>query len=195
MGQAALTERPHVVGGQGFGALAEADPRHQLLAVAFVGHADDLYISDRRVGVEEFLDLAWIHVLAAADHHVLDPPDDVDIPVGVHHRDVAGVHPTRDIDRIRRLGRLVPVAEHHRIATGAQFAGPTAGQRQTALGIDHLDLDMGHHPADRRHSALDGVVAPRLGGYGRRLGHAVADRHLVHVHLADDPLHHLDGAR
>ena len=40
-----------------------------------------------------------------------------------------------------------------------------------------------------------GVPAPGHGGHRRGLGHAVADGHVHHVHLRDDPVHDLDGAQ
>ena len=47
------------------------------------------------VAVEVLLDLPRVHVLAAADDHVLDAPDDGDVAVGVHGGEVTGVHPPR----------------------------------------------------------------------------------------------------
>src|SRR5215471_2969947 len=54
-------------------AIAQADPRADLLAVLHVGHADHLHVADARMGVEKLLNLARIDVLAAADDHVLEP--------------------------------------------------------------------------------------------------------------------------
>ena len=62
-------------------ARAQADPGHQLLAVALVGHADDGDVLDVGVAVEELLDLARVDVLAAPDDQVLDAADDVDVAV------------------------------------------------------------------------------------------------------------------
>src|SRR3712207_8172505 len=45
----------------------------------------------------------WVHVLAAADDHVLDPPDDVQVALGVHDRQVAGVHPPRSEEHMSEL--------------------------------------------------------------------------------------------
>jgi len=42
---------------------------------------------------------------------------------------------------------------------------------------------------------IDVVIGSRLGRHGRGLGHAVADRHLAHVHAIDHLAHHLDRAR
>ena len=147
------------------------------------------------MGVEELLDLARVDVLPAADDHVLDPAGDVDVAVGVHHRQVAGVHPAGRVDRLGGLLRLVPVAEHHRVAAGAQLAGLAAGQRPPGLRVDDLDLDVRVHPPDGRHPPVQRVVGAGLGGHRRGLGHAVADRHLGHAHPVDDLLHHLDRAR
>ena len=44
--------------------VTQLNPRHDLLAVLDIGHPDHLHVGDRIVGVEVFLDLARIHVLA-----------------------------------------------------------------------------------------------------------------------------------
>ena len=93
MGQLAGAELAQRLGGERLGALAQPHPGHQLLAVPLVGDADDLGVDDVGVGVEELLDLPRVHVLPAADDHVLDPADDVEVALGVHDGEVAGVHP------------------------------------------------------------------------------------------------------
>ncbi len=64
-------------GPQAFGVVsAPALDRSQTissLAVLLVGHPDHLRVDDVGVAVQKLLDLAGIDVLAAADHHVLDP--------------------------------------------------------------------------------------------------------------------------
>ncbi len=148
-----------------------------------------------RVRVEELLDLRRVDVLAAADDHVLDPPDDVQVTRLVHDGEVAGVHPACGVDHLGGLLRLVPVAQHDRVAAGAHLARRPARQHQAGLRVDHLHLDVRVHPPDRRHPPLHVVIGLGLAGDRGRLGHPVADRYLGHVHLADDPLHHLDRAR
>ena len=115
------------------GALADLHPRHDLLAVLRVGDADHLHVDDVGVGVEELLDLPRVHVLAAADDHVLDAADDVEVAVGVHHREVAGVHPAVGVDRLGGALGVVPVAEHHRVAARAELArlAPADGGART----------------------------------------------------------------
>ncbi len=81
VGDTAAAEGPHGRGVEGGRTGAQADPGHQLLAVAVVGHADDRHVLDVGVAVEELLDLAGVDVLAAPDDQVLDAPDDVDVPV------------------------------------------------------------------------------------------------------------------
>ena len=51
------------------------------------------------------------------------------------------------------------------------------------------------HPADGGDALLERVVAAGLRRDRRRLGHAVADRHLRHVHLGLHSFHHLDRTR
>src|SRR5581483_5105714 len=92
-------ELAQLLDGQGLARL-EPHPCHELLALALVGDPDDLHVSDRRVAVQELLDLARVDVLPAADHHVLDPPHDRDVAVVVHRRQVARVHPPGGVDRL-----------------------------------------------------------------------------------------------
>ena len=80
------------------------------------------------MAVEEFLDLARIEVLAAANHHVLDAADDVDIALIVHRGEVAGVHPARRVDRLARRLLVVPVAAHDDVPAAAQLSGRAASQ-------------------------------------------------------------------
>ena len=145
------------------------------------------------MAVEELLDLARIDVLAAADHHVLQAADDVDVALLVHGREIAGVHPARLVDRLGGLLRVVPVALHHRIAAGAELAG-LAARHRLALGIDDLDLDVRQHLAHGRDAPLQRIVGGALRGHRRGLGHAVGDGDLAHVHVALHLLHHLDRA-
>src|SRR3712207_8481082 len=88
----------------------------------------------------ELLDLARVHVLPAADDHVLDAADDVEVAGVVHDGEVAGVHPAGGVEDLRGLLRLVPVAEHHRVAAGAELAGGPSRHGQPGFGVDALDL-------------------------------------------------------
>src|SRR5919108_5372714 len=54
---------------------------------------DDGGFADGRMLVEHTLDLDRVHVLAAANHHVLRAVDDVQEPFVVHTSDVAGMQP------------------------------------------------------------------------------------------------------
>ena len=56
----------------------ELHDRADLLAEHVVRDADDGGVGDRRVLEQRGLDLDAVHVLAAADDHVLGPVDDVD---------------------------------------------------------------------------------------------------------------------
>src|SRR6478735_1635544 len=131
------------VGVERVGAVAELDPRTQLLAVLLVGDADHLHVLDVGVGVEELLDLAWVDVLPTADDHVLDPADDVAVAVLAHLGEVAGVHPAVGVDGLGGLLGVVPVAEHHRVAAGAELPGLPALDGLAGGGVDDLDLDVG----------------------------------------------------
>src|SRR5580700_5079501 len=165
----ALAEVADLVLGQG-GVGARDHPRHQLLAVALVGHADYLDVGDVWMGVEELLDLARVDVLTAADHHVLDPADDADVTVLVHRREVAGVHPALLVDRLGGALGVVPVSAHDHIPAREELAGLAALDGAAIIGTpthpDDLDLDVGADLADRAAAVLERVVAPHLGGDG-----------------------------
>ena len=139
----------------GVGAGAHPHPGHQLLAVALVGHADHLHVLDVGVGVEELLDLARVDVLAAADHHVLDPPDDVDVAVVVHHGEVAGVHPPVGVDglggarRRRSSSPASPSSRGCRTRRSRRARSVVAGGR-----VGDADLDVGVDPADGRRAVV-----------------------------------------
>ena len=68
-------------------------------------------------------------------------------------------------------------------------------ERVAGRRVGDADLDVRVGPTDRRGLVLERVAAQRLGRHRRRLGHAVADGHVDHVHAVDALLHHLDRAR
>src|ERR1700688_1057066 len=155
VGDLALAEGADLLGGQRL-ARANPDPGAEFLAVAVVGDAEDLHVLDLGMAIEEFLDLARVEVLAAADHHVLDAADDVAIAFGVDHGDVARMHPAIGIEHVGGFLRLVPIAEHDAVAAGAEFAA-FAAWHHAAVEIDHLDLDMWMNASDGGYPALQGI--------------------------------------
>ena len=79
--------------GRGGGALAQRDEGARALAPLLVGPGDHGGLQHGRMTVEGALDLDRADVLAAGDDDVLRAVLDLDIAVGVHHREVAGVEP------------------------------------------------------------------------------------------------------
>lgn len=171
----------------------QLDPGDDFLAIALVGDADHLHVGHRRVSEEELLQFARIDVLAAADDHVLAAPDDPHVAVVVHHRQVAGVHPARRVDGLGGGLGVVPVAEHHAVAAGAQLADLAARHHPARL-VDDLALQPRLGASDSGHAQLQAIVRTGLQRHRTGLGHAVGDLHLGHVHVANDPPHHLDRA-
>src|SRR5262249_45096087 len=70
-----------------------ADPCGNLFAHSLVGQANHLYICHIGMCIEEFLNLARINVLAAADDHVLDASGDAVPSVCGSRSEVPGVEP------------------------------------------------------------------------------------------------------
>ena len=97
-------------------AFPPADPHAELLAVARIGQAEGLDVGDGGMRVEKLLDLAGINVLAAADDHVLQPPDDVAVALRVDGREIAGMHEPGLVDGSGGCAGVVPVAAHDAIA-------------------------------------------------------------------------------
>src|SRR5262249_25325042 len=85
MGDLAVAEGADLFRGRAL-AVAQAYPGAELLAIAGIGDADHLHVLYLRMAVEKLLDLARVDILAAADHHVLDPPNDVAIASVVNRR-------------------------------------------------------------------------------------------------------------
>src|SRR6516225_8497132 len=193
MSDLALAEGADLLGGGSF-AVVQAHPGAQLLAIALVGDADHLHILNLRVAIEELLDLARIDVLAAADHHVLNPPDDVAIALLVDRREIASVHPTRRVDRLAGLFLVIPIAEHDEIAARQQLTGGAA-RHDPSLRVDHLRLDMRHYPPDGRYPTFYRVVGRRGKTRWARLGHAVTNDDFGQVHRCACALHDFDRAR
>lgn len=75
----------------------------------------------------------------------------------------------------------VPVAEHHRVATGVELAGRPVGNALARRRVGDLDLDVWVGSTDRGDPDVQRVIGLGLGGERGGLGHAVADRHLGHA--------------
>ena len=104
------------------------------------------------------------------------------------------IQPAPSIASAVRLG-VLPVPEHHRVAAGEQLAGLAALDDGVRGGVHELDLEVRVHAPDGRDAMLEAVLGGGLRRHRGRLGHAVADGHLAHVHLVDDAAHDLHRAR
>ena len=58
-------KRAHLIFGD-LGAVLEYYARHRLFTVTLVWYADDLYVLDLRMGVDELLDLLGVDILSSA---------------------------------------------------------------------------------------------------------------------------------
>ena len=106
------------------------DAGEHRLAPARIGQADDAAIGDAGMGGERGLDLLGVDVLAARADHVVDPPAQPEIAVGLDLDDVARIVPAAAQLLGRRLGP-VEIAREGRIRARvddqlALLPGPTA---------------------------------------------------------------------
>src|SRR5258705_8901910 len=158
-----LVDEPHLAGvfvgsdpvfdegadlrGGGADARFEHDGGADLFAEQFVGDADDGGLGDGGMLVEHLLDLARIHVVAAADDELLLSIDDVVAAVFVDSTDVTGGEPAVDDARLGGLGQL-PVALHHVVPTDLDFTVAAVGHFVSRF-VDHSHLDTFNGGSDR----------------------------------------------
>jgi len=95
--------------------------RPNLLTQLGVRDADDHGRGDRRVLVEDLLDLAGVDVVPASDDQVFSPVDDEVVTVLVDPCQIAGAEPAVRDGRPGRLG-LVVVAQHHVVPLDSDLA-------------------------------------------------------------------------
>lgn len=197
VGDLALAEGLQVLSGDRCCIRCQLHPGDQLFAVFVIGDAGYLHFFDGRVGVEELFDFFRVDVLTAADHHVLDAANDLDVALFVHGGQVAGMHPAGIVDGFAGFLFVVPVLQHHAVATGAEFADLAAGNDVAGARVDNLGFQVRLGAAHGGYLLLERVEGAGLGRNRAGFGHAVGNLNFFHVHLAVDLLHYLgraDGA-
>ena len=165
------------------------------LAEPLVGKPEYVHVGNVRMRVQVLLDLARVDVLPAPDDHLLRPARDAEAPIVTHGRQVARAEPSVPVDGQRGVLGILVVPFHDQVAARQQLAPPPGLHRISGVRVDDLDLGARQCTADSRSAHLDRVVAGRLRDRRRGLCQPVRDGHPVAVHLADDALHQLHGAR
>ena len=170
------------------------DPGRDDLAVLGVGQAGHGDLGDRRMPVQELLDLGRIDVLAAANDQLPAPAHDPVIAVVAAAGQVAGMEPAVGVDRPG--GRLRDCCNNRPSRNGrgrtARPFRPSEPRRRLA-GLDQLDLQPRDRMADRADPDFDRVVDRGERDDRRGLGLAVADADLADAHPAHDLLHQGKG--
>src|ERR1022692_2891465 len=157
-GDPLLHERPQLVRGRGRSRL-DRDGGADLLAQLVMGDPDDSGLGDRRVLVQDLLDLARVDVVAAANDQLLLAVHDEEVAVLVHPGEVTRAEPAVR-DRLgRRLG-LPPVALHHVVPADRDLAD-LAGRAVGAVGAGQAHLEAGHRRTDRAWLAVSVRVVER----------------------------------
>src|ERR1035437_9885269 len=105
-----------------------------------------------------FFDLRRIDVDAAADDHVFGAARDVEEPIFVATRQVAGVEPTCRVERFGGGAGIVPVAQADVWPAQAQFSN-LIGCDLITLGIEELRLREHHWLTNRTGLALGILIA------------------------------------
>ena len=86
-----------------------------------IRQTDHCNLGNRRIFLDDGLDLRRKMVFTTPDDHVLDPGRDPDKASLVHCTQITGVQPTLRIYRCSRCLFVVIVDDHHTIAFGANF--------------------------------------------------------------------------
>ena len=97
-------------------------------------------LGHRRLTEQNLLDLAGVHQFAAAVHHVVAAPGEVEIPIGVESPEITGVQPTCIVDSLG--GHAVGVCADHTLAADADPAHH-ARRAPPPVRPDHLQLHPG----------------------------------------------------
>eukprot|EP00162_Nutomonas_longa_P006844 comp17313_c0_seq1/m.29040 comp17313_c0_seq1/g.29040 ORF comp17313_c0_seq1/g.29040 comp17313_c0_seq1/m.29040 type:complete len:424 (+) comp17313_c0_seq1:223-1494(+) len=172
----------------------QLDPGAQLFAVHGIIHTKHLRLIHEIILEDMLLNLARIQLLAAAAHHVLEPPDNVAVSILVQCRKIARVHPAIAVNALVGLALVAPVALHHTVAASEQLARNTA-RHNVALAVHNLHLNMRMNAPHGRRAQHRIVVNTALERHGRRLRHPVSNRHLLHVQIRNQTIHHHNRTR
>ena len=125
------------------------DERLHDLALGGVRHADGRRLEHGRVGIEDLVHLAGIHLESRDDDHLLLPVDDEEVAVLVHPHDVAGEEPAVT-ENARGLFRTMPVAVHEIRPAQTELPRLAGGHlARSGLDVDDLAVDVGQRQTDR----------------------------------------------
>ena len=191
----------HVVGNVGlnilFGDAAAGtfdDESVSFFAVLFGGNADDLYVDDVRMSIDEVFDLFREDIFTATNYHILDPAGDAVVAARIADSQVAGVQPTVLIDSGGgSFGHLI-ITLHDVVAADNEFAGRAVGQVFACIGVDDLGFHERHLFADGVDPDLQRIVYGSHRAGGRSFGLSVGNGDLGHVHLVYDVAHDFNRA-
>src|SRR5579872_3489095 len=112
--------------------------------------------------VEEFLDLAWVYVLAAANNHILDASDNIDITFCIHCSEIAGVHPVGTVNGVYRGLFVVPVAEHDAVAACAKLASCANRHNLLCCRVNNFNLKVRVNLPDSANTLIEGCINASL---------------------------------
>ena len=141
-----------------------------LFAQTLVGHRESNALQHSGMIEDGILDFGTIHILTAAQDHVLGSIDQIDKPVLIDETNITGVQPTID-DGFLGGFRAIQVTLNDRCAADADLTDLT-GPQYLALGIDTASFQCGNH----RSSALwecQKQIARDVGNDAADFGHAI----------------------
>src|SRR5207244_697424 len=118
------------------------------LAEHRVGYAEDCDLRDRRVLGQHALDLARIHVVAAADVHLAAATHEREIGARVEGPEITRRQPTVRAEDLGSPYGVPPIPPPPRLRSAADAADDTGRADPPGVG-DDLELDLHSRPTDR----------------------------------------------
>src|SRR5215475_9322917 len=129
------------------------------LAPFFVWKADDRGLDHAFAREQHILHLAWVHVVATGDQHVVLAINEVKKAVMIHVADIAGVQPAI-AERLR--GRLWPIpVMGHRLWPATDDFAMLARRQRSILFVENGDFCNGEGTPARTYAVV--VFRPQAG--------------------------------
>src|SRR5215470_6775363 len=91
------------------------DHSQLLFTKELVRHTYYLHIGYLRIADKELFDFSWKDIFTAANNHVFETANDINISMNIHSRKVARMEPTLAINSFCSLFRHVVIAIHDKV--------------------------------------------------------------------------------
>lgn len=124
--------------------LLQLDTSTHLLSQPLILHSDHLRLLNFGMGVEELFYLSWVDVLPTSDDHVLDAALDTAVSKRIKAGYVPSIVPAICGDALPGLLWVIPVLQHHTVASDQQLSRDPQRNQLSGGGVHHFGLGVVH---------------------------------------------------